>query len=119
MEWYYIRKHSDYLPLPQLREDCRGLAESVTSSSFSIIYPERNSTIFIPLELDGQRGRTVFKAAARNQQSTLYWHLDNVYMGATRDIHELALIADAGEHILTLVDENGEQEVRKFRIIIK
>ncbi len=119
MEWYYIRKHSDYLPLPQLREDCRGLVESMTSSSFSIIYPEKNSTIFIPLELDGQRGRTVFKAAARNQQSTLYWHLDNVYMGATRDIHELALVADAGEHILTLVDENGEQEVRKFKIIIK
>jgi penicillin-binding protein 1C len=119
MEWYYIRKHSDYQPLPPLRADCRGLAESTTSSSFSIIYPERNSTIFIPLELDGQRGRAVFKAAARDPQSTLYWHLDNIYMGTTRDIHELALVADAGEHILTLVDENGEQEVRKFKIIIK
>jgi penicillin-binding protein 1C len=119
MEWYYVRKHSDYLPLPPMREDCRSLVESTTVSSFSIIYPERNSTIFIPLELEGQRGRTVFKAATRNPQSTLYWHLDEVYMGTTRDIHELALVADAGEHILTLVDENGEQEARKFKIMIK
>jgi penicillin-binding protein 1C len=119
MEWYYIRKHSDYMPLPPLREDCRNAQENMTRASFSIIYPEKNSTIFIPVEIDGQRGRTVFKAAARNPNTTIYWHLDNMYMGSTRDIHELALVPQAGQHILTLVDENGEQEVRKFNIIIK
>jgi penicillin-binding protein 1C len=117
MEVYYMLKHSDYRAVPPFRADCYQSTEDMITGSFSIIYPERNSIIYIPRELDGQAGRSVFKAAHRNPSALIYWHLDNSFIGTTRQIHEMALNPSLGEHTLTLVDEFGEQVERKFTTI--
>ncbi len=117
MEWYYKRRHSGYRTLPPFRRDCLEKLAQVGLPSLSLIYPEKRGRIYIPLELDGQRGRTVFKAAHRNPQTTIFWHLDAEYLGATRDIHQLALAPSPGVHTLTLVDVNGEQLERKFTVL--
>jgi len=117
MEWYYIRKHSDYASVPPWRPDCRLSADDNQTHPFSIIYPEKNSVMYIPREIDGQTGRTVFKAAHRNPSALIYWHLDNTYIGATHNVHEMGLAPAPGEHTLTLIDEDGEQVYRKFIIV--
>jgi len=117
MEWYYKRRHSGYRTLPPFRRDCLEKLAQDGLPSLSLIYPEKRGRIYIPLELDGQRGRTVFKAAHRNPETTIFWHLDAEYLGATHDLHQLALAPSPGVHTLTLVDLNGEQLARKFTVL--
>ncbi len=118
-EWYFRKRHSDYRPLPPLREDCLEAVEQLGAASLSLIYPRNNGWIYIPVELDGNRGRTVFKAAHRNAWTTIYWHLDEKFLGATTDIHQMALAPKPGHHTVTLVDENGERLERRFVVLSK
>jgi penicillin-binding protein 1C len=50
---------------------------------------------------------------------TLYWHLDEGYLGATRELHQMALAPEPGEHAITVVDENGERVQRFFTVLAK
>jgi penicillin-binding protein 1C len=116
MEWYYRRKHGDYKLLPPVRSGC---ADDQAAPLLSLIYPGIRSRIYIPVELDGSRGKTVFEATHRNRQAAIHWHLDRYYLGATREIHTMSLSPAPGWHTLTLVDENGEQLVRRFQVLAK
>lgn len=116
-EWFYRKKHYEYKPLPPWRDDCRATAPEATHSSMSIIYPRVNSSIYVPVELDGNKGKTVFKAAHRRSGATIHWHIDNEYLGSTRTIHQLAAAPNPGRHQLTLVDDEGESISRGFKII--
>ncbi|MFZ5568985.1 MAG: penicillin-binding protein 1C [Thermodesulfobacteriota bacterium] len=119
MEWYYRKCHSDYKPLPPFRNDCREVLPPATTTSMCLLYPGRNDRIYVPLELGGDRGRTVFQAAHRDLRAAVYWHLDENFIGSTREIHHMALMPSPGPHILTLVDENGERLVKKFVVLDK
>jgi penicillin-binding protein 1C len=81
------------------------------------LYPDANSQVLIPQELDGSRGRTVFEAIHRRREATIYWHLDNRYLGETHTFHQQSLDIDPGEHILTVVDDEGERVARRFQVI--
>jgi penicillin-binding protein 1C len=118
-EWFYRRNHSDYRPLPPYRSDCMESFPDGDNPSLSLIYPRGNGEIYVPVELDGTRGRTVFEAAHRNPNLLIYWHLDEKFLGTTRDIHQIALDPEPGWHILTLVDENGERLEEAFRVLAK
>ncbi len=119
MEWYYKKNHSDYRILPPYRSDCVESMGGGETASMSLIYPGKDGLIYIPIELDGRRGRTVFEAAHRDVHATIYWHLDGEYLGVTRDIHQMALAPNPGEHMLTLVDEHGERLQRRFMVLAK
>jgi penicillin-binding protein 1C len=119
LEWYYQKSHSEYLPLPPYRPDCREHLAGFNVPSMNLIYPGTQGQIYIPVELDGTQGQTVFEAAHRNPTATIFWHLDDLYLGATEDIHRMALAPGAGKHRLTLVDHNGERLERKFLVLSK
>lgn len=119
MEWYYRKKHSDYIPLPSLREDCLYYSTSDRANSISILYPSQYSKIYIPREFESLRSKTVFKAAHRDHGTVIYWHLDSQYMGSTSDMHQMSFCPVPGEHLLTLVDERGERVQRWFTILSK
>jgi penicillin-binding protein 1C len=71
----------------------------------------------VPRELNSQQGSTVFEVAHRNPSINIYWHLDGNFVGTTRKSHKIALSPTSGNHILTLVDENGETLNRSFKVI--
>ena len=119
LEWHYIRNHSDYLPLPPYRDKCVTSIAGAATQTMSLIYPDAQGKIYVPVELDGSRGRTVFEAAHRDPRSTIFWHLDEEYLGETRDIHQVALNPSPGKHTLTLVDEQGEYLERRFTVLTK
>lgn len=114
VEKYYKFNHPGYKPLPDYKPDC--LAK-VADRAFAILYPKPNSRIYVPIEIDGKAGRTVFEATHRNTATKLYWHLDDVYIGETREIHQVALNPAAGKHKLTLVDENGISNSVSFEVL--
>ena len=115
-EFYYRRVHAEYRPMPAVRADC--LASRGTGrSALALLYPDPNSRVLIPRELDGRLSRTVFEAVHRRREATIYWHLDERYLGETHTFHQQSLDIDPGEHILTLVDDQGERIARRFQVL--
>ncbi len=115
MEYYYKAKHQDYQTLPPFMPGC--LADG--SRQMELIYPGPNARIFVPKELTGEKGKTIFTATHRDPEEVLFWHLDNVYIGSTRQFHQMALDPEKGKHTLTIVDEQGETLSRTFEILEK
>jgi len=115
IEYYYKQKHTGYQSLPPFMAGCT----NETLKPLDIIYPENDAKIYIPLELSGDRGRTVFTATDRNKNAKIFWHLDDTYIGVTTQFHQMALNPSPGKHTLTIVDENGESVVRNFEILQK
>ncbi|QIL41583.1 penicillin-binding protein 1C [Pedobacter sp. HDW13] len=116
MEYYYKIKNSDYKILPPFKNGCDISGGNIV---MELIYPKNNATVYIPLELDGTRGKIVVNAAHRNQHSRIYWHIDNEYIATTTNFHQLAISPPPGKHTLTLVDENGERLVQVFTVLDK
>jgi penicillin-binding protein 1C len=110
-EYFFKAKNLSYRPLPPLRSDCTNPA---SVASMELIYPRPEAKIFIPRELDGTQGSALFEVVHRNKATTVYWHLDDTYVNATRGTHRLQLSPPPGEHKITLVDEQGEMLERKF-----
>ena len=114
-EFYYRRGHAEYQPLPAMRGDCQ--ARHSARAALALLYPDVNGRVLIPEELDGSRGRTVFEAVHRRRDATIYWHIDDRYLGETHTFHQQSLDIDPGEHILTLVDDEGERVARRFQVL--
>ncbi|HUQ12202.1 MAG TPA: penicillin-binding protein 1C [Steroidobacteraceae bacterium] len=114
-EFYYRRGHAEYRPLPSLRADC--VSRGDARGSLALLYPDVNGRVLIPGELDGTRGRAVFEAVHRRRDATIYWHLDDRYLGATHTFHQQSLDMDPGPHILTLVDNEGQRVTRRFEVL--
>ena len=115
-EWYFRNKNPFYKVLPFFRPDCAGTADR---KNMDIIYPKNKSKIYIPVDLDGKQGSTVFKVAHRNAGTLVYWHLDDHFIGTTVQVHQMALSPSQGKHWLTLVDQNGESITIGFEVINK
>lgn len=116
MEYYFKIKHSDYKELPIFKPGC-GMASP--NATMELIYPKNNASVYIPLEIDGQRGRLILQAAHRNALAKIYWHIDSEYVGTTQNLHQLEITAQPGRHVLTLIDDKGEQLDQIFTILNK
>lgn len=112
--WYYKKRHPNYRKLPAYHADC--LAPE-NDNVFDLIYPSQFTKVYIPLEQDGVRGEVIFEAAHEHKQSTLYWHIDDEFMGMTTGNHQIGVSPEKGIHYLTLIDELGNELRRKFEII--
>jgi len=110
MAWYYQSKHPGYKKLPPFLEGCKGNDEI----PLEIIYPKPNAQLVVPKELNGQLGRIICKASHQNRSATLFWHLDNNYLGQTRHLHQMAIQPNAGHHLISVSDENGNLVKRAF-----
>ena len=116
MEYYYKTKNYQYHVLPPFRPDC---LQGESAAPMEVIYPKDGAKIYIPLEADGSRGKVIFNAAHRIAGMKIFWHLDDVYVGETKNFHQMALNPPAGKHTITLVDANGNILHIKFEILAK
>jgi penicillin-binding protein 1C len=115
-EYYFKSKNISYQSLPPYRKDC---ASTNTIVSMDLIYPKVDSKIFVPRELEGNLGSTLFEAAHQNPAAIIYWHLDGSFLGTTSKNHRMAINPSTGEHVLVLVDGAGEVLKRHFQILSK
>ncbi|HXV60298.1 MAG TPA: penicillin-binding protein 1C [Vicinamibacteria bacterium] len=117
-EFYFRRYHADYRPLPPYRNDCRtAMVASDGGGPIDFLYPHAGTRLYIPLELSGNKGRTVFEAVHRDPDATLHWHLDDGYLGTTRTFHQQALDMEPGWHQVTVVDAAGNRLSRRFEVL--
>ena len=111
--WYYRNHHADYLPLPPFRPDC----EPLGAEAIEIIYPQPNTSLYLPKGYSGQPERFVFRAAHSRPDATIFWHLDDEYLGQTSGLsHHISCRADKGGHNLVLIDDRGARGEVAFRV---
>lgn len=116
MEYYYKQKNIDYIPLPAFKPGCTA---AEPGKLIEIIYPQPDAKIYVPLEITGERGRTIFTAAHRRAGAKIFWSMDDAFIGTTQNFHQIGLNPAPGKHIITLVDENGVSVSRQFEILDK
>jgi penicillin-binding protein 1C len=114
---YFSEQHTRYRPLPGWREDCRQEAEALAAAMMEFIYPDAGGNIYVPIELDGRRGRAVLEIVHRDPAAVLYWHIDEDYAARTELRHQLAIDLPPGEHRVTVVDGEGRRLSRTFNVL--
>lgn len=112
-EWFYKEHHPSYRSLPPFSPECQS-ADNTKVMEF--IYPTANAVVSIPKQLDGRNGRIIFELAHRDPRSKVFWHLDETYVGETQNFHKQELAPSAGNHRLTVVDENGNSLSINFSV---
>lgn len=114
MEWYYKQNNPSYQVIPPLLVDCINENESFVE----LIYPKLNAKLFIPKDLSGNYQQVVFEAATTNgDNESLFWHLDDTFLGETNVIHKVDIKTTPGWHKLTIVDQNGNMYERSFEFV--
>ncbi len=114
MAWYYRKYHPEYQDPPPFAPGCR---TDEARQHIALIYPRQFTRVYIPVEQDGTPGQVVFEAAHTNPDAVIYWHLDNQYIGQTSGRHQMAIRAGKGLHRLTLLDKQGHELTRTFRVV--
>ena len=104
MEWYYKPHHPEY------RTPTR------TPDALEFIYPEQGSTIYLPRQLDGSTPGIVLQIAHRDPAATVWWHLDQHYLGETRFLHKMSVAPAPGPHTATAVDAEGRTVSVRFTV---
>lgn len=113
MEAYYRRRNADYTPPPPFAQACTGqMAQEI-----SFVYPWDNTSIMVPRTDAGSKDKCVFEVMHRRQDATVYWHIDGSYAGETQNIHQLLVNPPAGNHVVTVTDENGNSASRRFSTV--
>lgn len=113
MEYYYKLHHPEYKTLPPIHPDCE---QGEQKKAIALIYPKKPSKIHVPVEIDGEKGNTIFEATHVKKDAVLFWHIDNQYIGQTQTIHQLKVAPNPGKHILKIVDELGNNISQSFLI---
>jgi penicillin-binding protein 1C len=111
-EYYFKTKNPLYKPLPPFRNDC--IETSAVRMEF--IYPNQQNTIFLPKDFDGNTNELILKVAHSKSELKLFWYIDDVYVGQTKDIHDMAILPQQGEHTITVVDELGNEIKHKITV---
>ena len=111
--WYYKQHHPAYRSLPPFSPEC---VSGGSNQPMQFIYPYYNATIKLTKQLDGTLGKTIFELAHQDPSTTVYWHLDNDYIGETSDVHQMELSPSKGKHWVTVVDDEGNALVVEFGV---
>jgi penicillin-binding protein 1C len=108
--YFYKKQHPTYKGLPPFSADC-GYQET---KEIAIIYPTAETKLFLPKNFDGVQELLQLKATHANRETTLFWHLDQDYIGQTNTIHEINIAPKAGRHTLMVMDEKGNTASVRF-----
>ncbi len=114
MAYYYQLHHPDYQPLPTYKTDC--INDNATQK-MNFIYPKNVAELYLPKNGTGEKEAAIFQVAHQDKDIKLYWHLDDRYLGMTEDKHNMPILAEAGNHKLVLVDEDGYTIERQFLVL--
>jgi penicillin-binding protein 1C len=82
----------------------------------ALIYPENGLAVVLTKQMSGELGKIEMQATHRRRNATVYWHLDEMYLGATRYFHSMPVIPSAGSHTITLVDDEGVSLTSRFKV---
>ncbi len=112
MEFYYQKNNPTYKVLPKFNQDCLSEEKSV----MDFIYPKESVKIFLPKDFNEQKNDLVFRLAHSTQDIKVFWYVDANFIGTTQTFHEMAIHPKIGKHIITVIDELGNELKRNIEI---
>lgn len=110
--FYYSKIHPEYKSLPPFALNCL----PSESKPMEFIFPKQNQAIVLAKDFNTQTNQVIFKVAHTQDDSSLYWYLDDSFIGVTTDFHELAILPERGEYLLTVMDQEGAEIKQRIRI---
>ena len=113
MEWYFKKKEPNYQVLPNWKEGC----QAAISKPMELVSPVAADQVLIPVDLEGEKGFLVVEVAHSNPKATIYWYLNDSYLGETKGLHLKEISPPKGNHILTLVDNKGLSLVKGIEVL--
>ncbi len=113
--WYFKQYNADYTEPPEFLAAC--MDKSDKNAFMELIYPRSYTKVYVPKEIDGTLGAAIFEVAHRNPDATIYWHLNENFIGSTTNKHQLGLRPPKGHHKLHLVDDQGRELMLAFEVI--
>ncbi len=111
--YYYQQKNPEYKKLPPFKSNCLNSG----NNTIEFIYPKKNTSVFLPKDFSGKKMELVLKIAVTNPETTVFWYLDEKYIGYTTDLHEKAIQPKIGKHHITVVDEFGNEQHQNIEIV--
>lgn len=112
-EWYYKNKNAFYKLLPPVKPECLSIQDA---KPMDFIYPKQDAKVLVPVDIQNEKSQIIFQVAHRKAEIKIFWHLDDDYLGVTKDIHEMGLAPSKGKHMLSLIDEEGNVISRRFEV---
>ena len=111
--YFYRQHHPHYQGMPPLHPDC----SNSSTNPIEIVYPNQGSKVFIPTELDGEKGKVILKATHQGVNATLFWSIGNTFYGKTENDHKIEVFLSKGIHRLSVVDDFGNERIRTFEVL--
>lgn len=115
-EFFYRKKHLEFMGLPPLMANC---IDEYAVNNFDLIYPRNGFKIYLPYNESSTKNDLILNATCNNSNASLYWYLDNQYLGETKRYHQMAVKPIAGKHHLLISDEKGKSIEATFEIVDK
>lgn len=112
MEWYYRKNNPLYKKLPPYMKGCQA-----TQNVMEFIYPQNNARLFLPIGLDGDVQAVILKVVHRDPSTTIYWHMDNEFIGQTSYVHQMNIQPKPGWHQITLTDAEGNMLTKRIHCV--
>lgn len=110
----YLRQQGQIVTmLPPHKPDCPAQSDE---NPLTIVYPGQNAHLWLPRDFGGTLQKVILRAAHRLPHTTVFWYLDNSYLGETSERHELAAALTAGWHTLKVIDETGKDDLIRFYV---
>lgn len=108
---YYLRAKGQYIePIPVHYPQC---AAYKADDAVRLIYPDMEAKIFLPRDFDGKTQSVVCRAGHSSTISTVYWYLDDQYLGSSMGEHRMSVVFQNGWNTLKIVDETGASDSRR------
>jgi len=111
--YFFKQKNPLYQPLPSFKKGC--ISKQNTSMEFVDNFS--NQHIFLPKDFDSTRNSLIVKVKHQEEEVKIYWYLDTMYVTTTQSINEISIQPKKGIHILTVVDELGNELKKSFEIL--
>lgn len=113
MAYYYQQNNADYRSLPKFRSDCNQLE----SNTMDFVFPAKHtSKISLTRGENNKLNPIILKLTHANAEAKVYWYLNKQFIGITEQYHEQAVMPKSGTHIITVIDDFGNELKRVIEI---
>ena len=85
----------------------------------AFVYPKSDAKVTIPIGIKGDRQQVIFEIAHRNPQKTVFWSVNDKFIGETRLNHQMPINVEKGTYELRCVDEDCVELYRKLVVLGK